>query len=243
MTSQPRPADLPAVIKPIAMPGIHRRFMPFLKQVLSRYDAPKVLDVGAGHGAMAQELHQAGVELTACDLFPEYFHYDQIPCDRVDVTGPFPYPDNSFDVIMTVEVMEHIHDHVSFFREAFRMLKPGGAFLFSTPNILSLKSRVRFLWTGFFYAFGPLEHERQDGLQHIASLTKDQYENLAMTTGFSRPRIAFDKRQKSSRWLLFLWPLMWVICWIKGRDFAVHNHRDLLTARVLFVEQIKPLSS
>ena len=236
----PKPADLPVEIKPIAMPGIHSAFLPFLDEVLARYEAPKLLDVGAGHGAMAQRLWQQGVQVTACDLLPEYFHFDQIPCDRVDLTQTFPYPDASFDIIMAVEVMEHIHDHVSFFRETFRMLKPGGVLLFSTPNILSLKSRMRFLWTGFYSAFGPLEHERQDGLQHVASLTKDQYVNLAVISGFEVHSISFDKRQRSSRWLMFLWPIMWLVCKLKGRDFSVHNQYDLLTARVLFVEQRKP---
>jgi ubiquinone/menaquinone biosynthesis C-methylase UbiE len=41
-------------------------------------------------------------------------------------------------------------------REVFRVLQPGGVAVFSTPNILNLRSRLRYLSSGFYNLFGPL---------------------------------------------------------------------------------------
>lgn len=222
------------VIIPITMPGIHERFYNFLKPILESYTQPEILEVGAGHGAFTQKLWKDGYAVSACDLFPEIFYFDKITCKKVDISKELPYPDQSFDIILAVEVMEHIHDHNVFFKECFRILKKGGLLIFSTPNILSLKSRLRFLFTGFYYSFKPLDHANTDGLQHIASLTVDQYDNLALINGMSPYKLSFDKRQSTSRWLVFLIPFLWVFSKIKSVPYLIHNRYDLLTARILF---------
>ena len=98
--------------------------------------------------------------------------------------------------------MEHVNDHENFFREASRILRPGGRLYISTPNILSLKSRIRFLLSGFYYSFRPLEKRNYDGLQHVASLTLDQYNYIAIRQGFHAAEVEIDKQQSTSRWLL-----------------------------------------
>jgi SAM-dependent methyltransferase len=130
--------------------------------------------------------------------------------------------------------MEHIHDHDPFFKECYRILKKDGLLIFSRPNILSLKSRLQFLFTGFYYSFKPLDHHNTDGLQHIASLTVDQYNYLAFINGLEPYRSSFDKRQSTSRLLSFLIPFLWVVSKIKSVHYSIHNRYDLLTARILF---------
>lgn len=223
------------IIQPIAIPGIHEKFEKFLKQVLDSYQSPKILDIGAGHGAFTKILHEKGYEVAACDMFPENFYYNEIECKKVDITTGLPYEDNTFDVLMAVEVMEHIHDHITFMKECNRILKPGGVLLFSTPNILSLKSRIRFLFSGFYYSFKPLEHERTDGLQHLSSLTIDQYRNLGLITGFKEIDFNIDKQQSTSKLLLFLVPLLKIYCKLKSIDYNIHNQTKYLTGRILFV--------
>ncbi len=195
----------------------------------------RILEVGAGHGAFTELLYNDGFDVSACDLFPQQFYLKEVECLEADITKELPYSSDSFDVILAIEVMEHIHDHQVFFKEAARVLKKNGILLFSTPNILSLKSRIRFLFSGFFYAFKPLVHSQNDGLQHLASLTIDQYENLALNNGFSKLEISIDKRQSTSRLMLFTVPLIWIYCKMKKIDFKVHNRKRYLLGRILFV--------
>ena len=43
-------------------------------------------------------------------------------------------PDNSFDYVVAVEVLEHVKEDVLFIRQVHRVLKPGGVFVMTTPN-------------------------------------------------------------------------------------------------------------
>jgi 2-polyprenyl-3-methyl-5-hydroxy-6-metoxy-1,4-benzoquinol methylase len=130
-------------IKPITMPGVHENFLKYFNTFSFNTDL-KILDLGAGHGAFTKKLHEMGYNVSACDIFPENFEYPEVKCEKVDATEKFPYADNTFDIIIAVEVSEHIIDHEMFFSESSRILNPGGHLLLSTPNILSLKSRMRF---------------------------------------------------------------------------------------------------
>ncbi len=226
-------------IKPITMPGIHDSVHRYVRRFLHPQDNLKILDVGAGHGAFTKRLHEEGFSVEACDMYPEYFRFAEIQCRQADITKELPYEDERFDVLLLIEVMEHIHDHANLFSECHRILRKGGIMFFSTPNIMSLKSRVRFLFTGFFYAFKPVDHQNQDGLQHLSSLTVDQYTNLTLTSGFSRFETAIDKRQKSSRWLSFLIPFIWLSTKHKGYPFELHNHSKYLFGRLLFFKLFK----
>ncbi|PID91177.1 MAG: hypothetical protein CSA96_09690 [Bacteroidetes bacterium] len=227
-------------IKPITMPGVHSRVYRYLQKYMAPSRQADILDVGAGHGAFSLRLHEDGYRVSACDFMPDHFHVEGIECRWADVTKALPYEDASFDVVMVIEVMEHVHDHQVLFEECYRVLRPGGMLFFSTPNIMSLKSRWRFLFCGYFYAFKPLDYARTDGLQHTASLTVDQYRHLAVSSGFERIELDIDKRQKSSRLLAFLIPFIRLSSWRKGYPYQLHNRYDLLTGRLLFFRLHKP---
>ena len=221
-------------IQPITMPGVHSRFLEYFKKQ-DELPPLKVLDLGAGRGALTQSLHQLGYEVSACDLFVEYFEYPEVKCDRVDVTEAFPYASDSFDIVIAIEVTEHILDHENLFSECNRILKPNGRLYISTPNILSLKSRMRFLFRGFPYAFKPLVLENYDGLQHVSSLSLDQYNYLGVKYNFHPAEFGVDRIQRTSLWLYRLFiPLIWLVKNIKGFD-PKHNQKKLLTGRLLFL--------
>ena len=225
-------------IQPIAMPGIHQRFLEYFKSE-ALPTSSKVLDVGAGHGAFTQKLYQMGYPVAACDLFPEAFQFEPVTCKKVDVTQTFPYEDGQFKIVIAMEVAEHILDHEVFFGEINRILESGGVFYVSTPNILSLKSRLRFLLRGFFYSFEPLEMKNYNGLQHVVSRTLDQYNYIAIKHGFGPATIEIDKSQSTSKWLYpLLYPWIRMNAMIKGLS-NIHNTYKLLTGRVLFLKFTK----
>lgn len=106
--------------------------------------------------------------------------------------------------------------------------------MISTPNILSLKSRFRFLFQGFFYGFRALEDAPNDGLQHLSSQTFDQITWLAKHAGFSFLDFDIDKKQNTSRCLMVFYPLLWLVNKIWNQN-PVHNEKKLLTGRILFL--------
>ncbi|MGH8496377.1 MAG: methyltransferase domain-containing protein [Gammaproteobacteria bacterium] len=191
----------------MAVRGTHENVLRLVCEQFPQRDAD-ALDVGAGRGGLSRQLRDAGFRVQACDLDPQAFAVAGIECRRVDASGGLPYADESFDLVLAVELVEHIEDHAAFFDEISRVLRPGGKALFTTPNILSLKSRMRFLLSGYFYSFGTLDPAVRDpASQHITPFTLDRYLWRLAQSGLTLSRLATDKRQTSSLLLGFLLPL------------------------------------
>ena len=81
-----------------------------------------------------------------------------------DLDQPWHLPDNEFDVVLSVELIEHLENPWHHAREIARVMKPDGVCILTTPNILAPFKRE--LWDeGYFNWFGPGEwavplHER-----------------------------------------------------------------------------------
>ncbi len=65
-------------------------------------------------------------------------------------TERFPYDDNTFGGAVAWGILEHLENPHHFIRETHRTLKDGKILLLSMPNVLHLKSRLKFLLTGIF---------------------------------------------------------------------------------------------
>ena len=193
----------------LAARGLHGAVLQAITDELAPAPAVQVLDIGAGRGALSYQLQALGYAVSACDLFPEDFHVPDVECRKVDADAPLPYADDSFDMVLAVELAEHIEDHRNLFGEAARVLKPNGHFLLTTPNILTLKSRLKFLLTGYFYSFPPLEPDVKDPVsQHITAHTLDRYRWRLAQCGLDLVELRTDKYQRTSMALSFLVPFI-----------------------------------
>lgn len=98
-----------------------------------------ILEIGTGTGAMLHALLERGarargVELRQ-DLIDEAHRWygADLPVQRVAGTA-LPFPDASFDVVLSLDVLEHIPDTDAHLAEVARVLRPGGSYLVQTPN-------------------------------------------------------------------------------------------------------------
>jgi len=94
-----------------------------------------VLDVGCGAGNMIHHLAQYGcVRGIEVDARPVKIAQQRGYDVRLgDATQTIPFPDASFDLVTALDVIEHVDADVNIMREAFRVLRPGGALLITTP--------------------------------------------------------------------------------------------------------------
>ena len=97
-----------------------------------------VLEIGTGTGAMLRHLMDCGHRVQGVELRPELIsqaqgHYGALPVQRVSGVV-LPFPDRSFDAVLSFDVFEHIPDSDAHLREVGRVLRDGGAYLIQTPN-------------------------------------------------------------------------------------------------------------
>ena len=175
----------------------------------------RIVDVGAGEGyftsLVGDHLKSSGIApatvLRACDLFPEQFRYPDVPCDRVDVGMRLPYADATFDAACAIEVIEHLEDQFHFVRELYRILRPAGRALVTTPNLLTINARLRFLRAGFWPLFDPLPLATREPVHlsgHIHPITFYYLAYLFHRAGFAEVRVHFDRFKKSATALAIL---------------------------------------
>ncbi len=118
-------------------------------------DASCVLDVGAGAGSkFTYSLKERVKDMVGVDLDPRVetnpLLHRGIRCSIMSI----PVEDNYFDVIFSRYVLEHITEPKEFLDEMCRIVKPGGQFMFLTPNkwhYVSLGARITPHWFHKWY--------------------------------------------------------------------------------------------
>jgi SAM-dependent methyltransferase len=226
-----------------------------------------IVDVGAGEGYLVSRLGEYLKErysvdpsraLRACDLYPEQFKYGEVACDRIDAELNLPYQDNSFDSVSCIEVIEHVESQFHLIQELFRIAKPGGRVIVTTPNILNINSRIRFLHSGFGLLFNPLNLRMKDPIRlggHIHPVSFYYLAYMFYRCGFTKVDLHYDKKKRSAiLWALALFPLIYVghlgfRSHVKRKNPAVYeenreiigriNNLGTLTSRSVIVEGFK----
>lgn len=148
----------------------------------------RALDIGCGGGATMERLarriaaaggagHVSGIDHSevSCEA-SRHYNKDAIEAGQMDVTcasvESLPFPDDSFDIVTTVESFYFWPDPEASLKEVARVVKPGGHFLlvadvYRTPGLA--KSTLE-----------NIEH------YHLTVLTPEEYEKLLLGAGFSR---------------------------------------------------------
>lgn len=94
-----------------------------------------VLDVGAGAGIVGHMNFRGRVSrICGVDLDSRVLENPFLDEGKIASAETIPYPDEAFDVVFSDNVLEHLSDPLTVFREVQRVLKPGGVFLVKTPN-------------------------------------------------------------------------------------------------------------
>ncbi len=100
----------------------------------------RVLDIGCGTGAITVSLHSdhGAVHVTGIDVEDPVCTEAKAGVDAAGLSdhieirkvtpGPFPFEDNSFDVVFSKDSIVHIPDKEALAKEVFRILRPGGVF-------------------------------------------------------------------------------------------------------------------
>ena len=113
----------------------------------------RALDVSCRNGEVMRALAACGFEVRGTRFERGLPPIEGMPIDEgVDLTRGLPYPDQSFDLVVLTEVIEHLENHRAAMGDVARVLRPGGHLILTTPNIMRLDSRLGFMLSGMHKA-------------------------------------------------------------------------------------------
>lgn len=114
---------------------------------LELIDGGGVLDVGCGAGNLLDLLKERGVPAEGADISEEALNICRAKGHKVAsldlVSGKLPFPDQSFDQVVLLDVLEHSYDPENLLREARRVAK--SFVIVGVPNFNSLPARLQVL--------------------------------------------------------------------------------------------------
>lgn len=228
----------------LSTPKIHRTICKFVDKFVKegrlQGEGIKHLDIGPGRGELIESLgKQYNFDSYGCDYTEELFKGKAGILKKADLNvEPLPYEDSTFDVVTCAEVLEHLENHREVIREIYRVLKPGGVVVASTPNILNFRSRMRFLTFGFWNLFGPLHcksSEMHTTGGHINPLSLFYLIHAMGDTDFKSIEWDIDKRQRGSiPGLVLAWPFIKLSAWRQfSKECRKYNTVDESNTRVV----------
>lgn len=146
---------------------------------LSGGDKPgRMLDIGCADGGLSSYFIELGwksfgVDISASNVLSA--KENGVECVLSLLQEPLPFSKDNFDLVVAKEVIEHVLDTRFLLKECIRVLRPGGIFILSTPNLASLSNRIRLLFGRYP---GWMDYELGQGAGHVRyytlSILRDQ---------------------------------------------------------------------
>ena len=189
-------------------------------------DLPKgrLLELAVGGGFLAAKLTERGFDVVGMDLGVQWTRTD-IPFIRADLDSPLPFSAASFDTVVFTEGLGYIENSSALMREVFRVLKPGGAFLVTMPNILSLESRVKFFLTGSYRWF-PHPTNKGETKHQLLDVYRDPTRITTLIFGLQRHGFRVERTVfGGGRPLLWLVGLGWLLAGYLRAENALRKKR------------------
>src|SRR6202453_1556689 len=173
-----------------------RRHQVVYQRLAPRCAGREVLEAGCGEGYGADLIAGVARRVVAVDYDEAAVAHVRRRYPRVEVSkanlAELPLPDASVDVVVNFQVIEHLWDQPQFVRECFRVLRPAGLLMVSTPN------RITFS-PGRDTPINPF-HTRELNGDELTELLRDAgFTSVLMSGVFHGPRLAeMDARHGGS---------------------------------------------
>ena len=149
--------------------------------------AGRILDAGCGSSLIVQSLNNAvGMEFNFSKL--RFLRRHGIPLARGSAFA-LPFKDDSFDCVISSQVIEHIPYDEVLFTEMRRVLRPGGMLIIGTPDYATLGWRIIEPTYGFLLPGGYAD-------EHITHYTRGKLTEILARHGFAVEQVAYVVRSE-----------------------------------------------
>ena len=171
---------------------IYQRHLIAYKEA-AKFISGTVLEVGSGEGYGIIELapksdHYIAVDKYNTEISDELKKENNITFIQAEVPPLEGIEDNSVDFVVTFQVIEHIEDDEMFLQEIYRVLKPEGKLILTTPNIMM--SLTRNPW-----------HTREYTPEQMGKVLKNSFNNYELKGVFGNDKVMdyYNKNKESVR--------------------------------------------
>jgi methionine biosynthesis protein MetW len=174
-----------------------------------------VLDLGCGDGMLLAEIAKKGATCTGIDLSEKTAALARergVDCRVHDLTEKLPFPDNSFEHVILLDVLEHVYYPGDVLREAARV---SSMYVYiSTPNFVSLPARIQVLC-------GKVPENNKPRMGHVYWMTQAVVSGLARHSG-----LVLDESYNNTFWedkpligsitrrLVRIWPSLFALSFV-----------------------------
>lgn len=135
----------------------------------------KILELGTGSGEFMSVLKKRGYNVIGLDILPNKIllekGYDIRKCD---LNEGLPFKKSSFDVVIGLEVLEHLYNPYEMMKEIRRVLRAGGYAIISMPNTASIFSRIGQLYEKRLDELDIYWHHHQPSITSIRNLVSKE---------------------------------------------------------------------
>lgn len=142
-------------------------------------DAESLLDIGAGTGLLVREAAARNLDAVGVEPSRALVEWAKTGNGVDLIQGVFPHPaldGRRFDLVLLVDVIEHVADPLALLRDAESALTPGGLLVVVTPDVSSMAARLlRKRWWHF-------------RLAHVGFFSRRSLERAAATAGLAATR-------------------------------------------------------
>lgn len=187
-----KPAGLEAyLVSPANYGAVTQTRLPFFRERIKRLidqtrkapSAIRFLDIGASSGYMVEAAKEAGVVAEGIEPSPsgvEAARERNITL-MLGTAEKLPYENETFDIIHSHHVFEHVADPMKAAQEAYRVLKPGGIVLIEVPNQFD---NIRF-WRDVLFNRVPQRKRNIRSIHHLTFFSRKAMRKLLTDAGFS----------------------------------------------------------
>ena len=165
-----------------------RHFIAYIEA--SKLISGTVLEIGSGEGYGVSELSKKAQKYIAIDKYDTPIDEELKKNNNIEFfemnVPPLDFPENSVDFIVTFQVIEHIQEDEEFIKEIYRVLKPGGKLILTTPN--RLMSLSRNPW-----------HVREYSPEEMREILNNSFKNINIKGIFGNEKVMkyYNENKKS----------------------------------------------
>lgn len=192
-----------------------------------------IADIPSGNGAFVMRLKDHGYQnVWALDI-QNILKFPHEKFAVGDMTKSLNLGHQSLDALVCIDGIEHIYEQNTLIKEAHRVLKSGGQLIVSTPNISSIRSRLKWLMTGHHHKCdAPLDENHPNPLHHIAMISYPELRYLLHTNGFKTVKVATNQIKFASWLMLPLWPVVALVTYLSYRKTGKRDKTEKLNQDV-----------